>query len=369
MNALVIGGTGATGPVVVRGLVARGYGVTILHRGTHESPELAQFEHIHADPHFEKPLSDAIAGRSFDVAVVMYGRLRAVAEVLRRRVRRVVAVTGAAVYRGVLDPVQVRPAGAPVPLDETADVAREQDGRLGAGIAAAEGAVLRCHEHGDFSATIIRYPVIYGPNQLRPAEWAIVRRLLDGRRSLILPDGGLSLFTRGFVENVALAVLLAVDHPEVAGGKTYNCGDRRVFTLRQWVQLIADALGLEMEIVSVPWPAGTAASALMPVPIHTSHLVLDTTRIRRELGYEDLVPPEAAIAQTARWYRDHPLQRGGADEQRLGDAFDYEAEDAVIDVQRRYMSALHEVAGPPMDRPHVYAHPTAPNLSHDHRGR
>ena len=37
MKALVIGGTGPTGPYLVNGLVERGYDVSIMHRGTHDS--------------------------------------------------------------------------------------------------------------------------------------------------------------------------------------------------------------------------------------------------------------------------------------------------------------------------------------------
>ena len=36
MKALVVGGTGPTGPLVVAGLIERGYDVAILHTGKHE---------------------------------------------------------------------------------------------------------------------------------------------------------------------------------------------------------------------------------------------------------------------------------------------------------------------------------------------
>jgi hypothetical protein len=39
-RALVIGGTGPTGPFIVNGLRARGYATAILHRGTHEIDEI-----------------------------------------------------------------------------------------------------------------------------------------------------------------------------------------------------------------------------------------------------------------------------------------------------------------------------------------
>ena len=41
-TALLIGGTGPTGPPIALGLEARGYEVTILHSGNHEVPEVAE---------------------------------------------------------------------------------------------------------------------------------------------------------------------------------------------------------------------------------------------------------------------------------------------------------------------------------------
>ena len=50
-TALVVGGTGPTGPYVVNGLVNRGFQVTILHTGRHESEIIGpEVEHIHSDP-------------------------------------------------------------------------------------------------------------------------------------------------------------------------------------------------------------------------------------------------------------------------------------------------------------------------------
>ncbi len=81
MKALVVGGTGPTGPFLVKGLQKRGYTVTILHRGTHEIPEIGpEVEHIHADPHFRETLDAALAHRTFDLVLATYGRIRFVAE-------------------------------------------------------------------------------------------------------------------------------------------------------------------------------------------------------------------------------------------------------------------------------------------------
>ena len=60
MNALVIGGTGPTGPFVVHGLLKRGYDVSLFHRGIHELPDLDLVEHIHGDPFVQEGIEAAL---------------------------------------------------------------------------------------------------------------------------------------------------------------------------------------------------------------------------------------------------------------------------------------------------------------------
>ena len=56
MKALVIGGTGPSGPHIVNGLISRGYDVSVLHGGQHEIRFDEEIEHIHVDPHFQETL-------------------------------------------------------------------------------------------------------------------------------------------------------------------------------------------------------------------------------------------------------------------------------------------------------------------------
>src|ERR1700761_2977538 len=123
MRALVIGGTGPTGPHIVSGLLARGHEGTIFHRGTHELPALSDLEHIHGDPHFRESIDEALAGRSFDIVLAMYGRIRHVAPALAGRCDRFIPIGGVPVYRGYFP----RPGapGLPIPVTETHPVVRE----------------------------------------------------------------------------------------------------------------------------------------------------------------------------------------------------------------------------------------------------
>ena len=62
-TALVVGGTGPTGPHVVGGLLDRGFVVTVLHTGRHERDEIpAVVEHVHTDPFDALPSTPRSAG-------------------------------------------------------------------------------------------------------------------------------------------------------------------------------------------------------------------------------------------------------------------------------------------------------------------
>ncbi|MEZ4330287.1 MAG: hypothetical protein R3F35_00930 [Myxococcota bacterium] len=366
MRALVVGGTGPTGPFIVRGLLERGYTVAIFHRGTHEVPEIPEaVEHVHGDPHFRETIDQALGRREFDLVIASYGRLRLLAEAMAGRADRFIAVGGFSVYRGALDPTRMHPAGMPIPVREDAPrVEQSSEQRFAALMSEAEEVVLQRHP----GATIFRYPYVYGPHQLLPREWCVVRRLLDGRRRMILPDGGLSLTTHGYAENLAHAVLLAVDRPAIAAGRRYNCGDERQLSLAQIVEVIADALGRRIEIVSLPRSLATPTwpFALGGLP----HRLLDLERVRVELGYRDVVPVEEALARTARWYAANPPEPGGEIERRLGDRFDYALEDELIDRFESFAASVGPIVeAASRDDHHPYAHPTEPGRLRDHRDR
>jgi nucleoside-diphosphate-sugar epimerase len=339
LKALVIGGTGPSGHFIVNGLLRRGYEVAILHTGRHELKEIPEaVEHIHTDPFSTDALLDALGNRDFDLTVAAYGRLRRIAEIMAGRTGRFISIGGAPAYRGYMNPAVLNPPGMAVPTPEDAPVVpAEGEDPKGWRVAQTERAVFDKHPN----ATHFRYPFLYGPYQIAPREWCVVRRILDGR-PVIIPEDGLSLNHSAYVENAAHAVLLAVDRPESASGRIYNCGDERLLSLRQMVEIIAEALGRKPEIVSMPWRFATPARPLIAQP-WTTHRVLDLGKLKTDLGYADVVPPERGLALTAKWLRDHPLERGGTDEKILQDPFDYRAEDELIAAWRNLCDRMPQI--------------------------
>ena len=125
---------------------------------------------------------------------------------------------------------------------------------------------------------------------------------------------------RGYVDDMGAAIALCVTS-EQAAGRIYHVAEQRDLSEADWLRRIAVAAGWSGAMVPVPEEA---------LPAHlredydaTQDLALDSSRIRRELGYTELCTPEEAMHQTVAWERANPQTKFEASE------FDYAAEDAV----------------------------------------
>lgn len=355
MRALVIGGTGPSGPHLVNGLLARGYDVTVLHRGNHEVEFDRQIGHIHSDPFDLASLQDALAGRKFDVTYATYGKVTSICDAVRGRTTQLIASSGTVVYAPPGD-TRWGPLGRPVALREDHPV---QDDEVGHGFGHAvwrgEQRVLKGHAAGEFSATILRMPMIYGPRALADVDWSIVRRIRDGRRRFPVAYGGMTVTRRGFGENVGHALLLCVDNPEAAAGQVFNVADTSQPAQRQRIECFASMLGSELELIELP---AHVAAAVSPLWTEAAHRAMDTTKLRERLGYVDRVPPAEAIEQSVRWFEANPPSVGGMFEKQLGDRFDYELEDRLFEICRESERRCVELAGDPLPATYAYTDST-----------
>jgi nucleoside-diphosphate-sugar epimerase len=355
-TALLIGGTGPTGPHIIKGLTARGYRVTVLNRGTRTVMGSEDLELLVADPHFIESLEPALAGRRFDLVIASYGRLRLMPTLLSTCTDRVITIGGTA-YADT----------AGLPADE--DAPREISNKLVARVVETEKVLESAHAEGLFRHTHLRYPLLWGPGQLAPREWSIVRRVRDGRHYIPVVDGARTIESRCYVVNAANAVLTVIDRPEESAGKTYNVADdhnpddaRRVLDLCAALGRADIALANFPQQVTGPagfWGIGRDldTGGEQRRPASTRHRLVDTRRIRADLGLRDAIPYPAAVRATAQHYLAHPLAPGGEEEQMLGDPFDYEAEDRLIDELERFEETSTAI---PFEAPrfiHQYDHP------------
>lgn len=361
-TALIIGGTGPTGPPIVRGLQERGYRPIILHSGKHEVDEVGpdKLEHIHTDAHFAETLNSGLADRTFDIVIGTYGRLRLLPDVLKGRTPRLITI-GGTIYRTEYS----RAA--------TEDSPRDVSHKIYTKIVETEQVLLDAHDRGVFNLTHLRYPNLYGPRQLAPREWSVIRRIRDGRKRLPILDAGLTLESRSYVDNAAHAVLLTVDQPDASAGQFYSVVDDYTPSDADRVHAMAAVMGAEVELISFPahagrpaWYWGIGRSLTWgqdETPPPTDHLLIDMGKMRRDVGYSDLVDFPEAIERTVRWYLDHPPEPGGEEERQLSDPFDYAAEDAYLDAYDRFVQECGDIPFEGIVYRHQYDHPKAPASS------
>ena len=167
------------------------------------------------------------------------------------------------------------------------------------------------------SGTVLRFPMIYGPND-GGRTFSLVKRFED-RRPVILIDEVVAQWrwSRGYSENVAWATVLAVIS-EQAAGRIYNVAEPEGLSYLEWAQQVVRAAGWSGKIVVVP------QGRLKIQGDYTHHWVADTVRIRQELGYTEIVSQEAGLRRAIDWQRAHPPEKFDPED------FDYVTEDAIL---------------------------------------
>ncbi len=344
-RALVVGGTGPSGPYLLSGLQERGFDVTMFHTGRHEPDDLPEVRHLHGSPYEQDSIAATLGDTTYDVVIATYGRVRHIAAQVAGKTDQFISVSGTPIYKGFVTPSALDPADLAVGVTEDFDLV-PPDGIPGetygsAAIRRTEDAVFGLGASGAFGASTFRYPSIYGPRNPHSWEWSAVRRVLDGRQFIVLPDGGLPVHSRLSAWNAAHSVLLAVDHAEAAAGQAFNCADDDQFSLAQWFAMAASIAGGELEVIGVPGEIPSPGWATMVFHYTSSrHVIIDTTKIRELLGYTDAKPAREGLAETVAWQIAHQDQ---PEWWTVLDPFDYDAEDAYVEAWRAATTSLGNV--------------------------
>jgi len=362
VKALVIGGTGPSGPHIVNGLIERGYDVTVLHGGQHETEFVQQVEHIHADSHFVETLESGLSGRTFDVTVATYGRIRIVAEVIKGKTQRLITVGGGGIYAQKSDP-RWGPLGPPVMVPEESPLSDDPNGpRLSYMMGVTEEVVMQAHQDGHYYATIFRYPQIYGPNAPANPEWSIVRRILDSRGHIIVSNRR-EPRRRAFGQNAAHAVLLGVDRPQQSSGQIYNVREESQYSQIQLVEYIGRLMHHDLEVVEMPPVLANRVYRGRGAQGGEGGHNYDITKIKTQLGYQDVVEVTDALTRSVEWLLENRPESGGEVERQLGDPFAYEAEDELLIAYKEGLGLAENIKFPEMHSGHMYRHPREPGDS------
>ncbi len=359
MKALVVGGTGPTGPFIIQGLLDRGYEVTIYHRGYHEVDDMPPVSHhLHGDPFDLNTLQVDFHGKSYELVVGMYGRLRHVAAAMVGRTAKLVGIGGAASYlrpQHADDPLAAR--SLPTPLDFPIYAERDLN-PFAFAVAETERRVMGHHQRGDFDAVMVRYPTVYGPRTPRQWMWPIVRRVLEGRPHIVVPGDGSSLMPTGYAENVARIVLLACDSDQ-ANGHIFNAVDDQTYRIKDFIAMAARALDHEWDIVEISHPL---AYQLARGYCMGDSRTLDNSNLKTILNYQDVVPVEEGVRRTALWLAENRHLIDEQIERLVGNPYAYDVEDRLVESFRGWQQQASETIPEPeaAPRPQEFRGPSQP---------
>jgi len=322
MRVLILGGTRFLGPFVVNELLRRRSEVAVLSRAL-AGQDADTFVRERYDGPVRRYAGDASDPTCLQDTIRSW-QPDALLDMLHHTADHATAV--AQVAAGLAHTVHLSCASVygPRPIcpvdEETETLKPELASPPVAAQVAADAVVLTAIAAGRLPATIVRLPELYGPRDPRGAEWFFARRVRDGRERIALPDAGLAICHRGFVQNMAWGIAQALTVSR-AIGQLYNLGEEKLYTLAQLAQGVVRALDTTVELYSVPGHLWTTPYS------HTSFF--DLRKARAQLRYADRMIPRDGLELTLAWLCQQPR---GDDWSwpGIGDPFDYAREDELI---------------------------------------
>jgi len=178
----------------------------------------------------------------------------------------------------------------------------------------AERAARAFGDREGFDVVIARPTGIYGPGDTRFLK--MFRGIARGRFPML--GSGEVFYHLTFIDDLVEGFRLCGEVPGAAG-RTYVLAGPRYTTLNELARLMADALGVAPPKLRLPvwpvWMAGALCEAVcVPLRIepplyrrrvdfYTKSRAFDTTRARKELGFQPAVDLEDGLRRTIAWYR------------------------------------------------------------------
>ena len=316
MKILLIGGTNFIGPAVVRQLCAMGHEVTVFHRGKTNAELPLNVNQIIGDrvnlPLFKSEFEQIALQVVLDMIPYKEQDALTLMNTFKGIAQRIVAISSIDVYRAYDVVLGKESEVVPVPLTEDSllrqqlypyrnrsDIDKDFDYANYEKIL-VEKVIMSDPE---LPGTILRLPMVYGSGDFRHRLHPYLKRMDENRPAIVLEESiARWCGSYGYVENVAYGIALAVTD-ERASDRIYNIAEPLI-TEAERIRMIGRIAGWNGEIIVVP--KSQMPADWKPIGNTEQHWIADTTRIRQELGYREIVPLHDALSQTIEWQRAHP---------------------------------------------------------------
>lgn len=288
--------------------MAHGHEPLVVHRGATEPDGLPDVPHLHAERRELPGAPEELHGFGPEAAIDCYAMSGLDAEAAIAALPhgiRLVVLSSVDVYRA-FGSLQAGCQTDALPVDEESPLREERYLYRGQRPDDIDFDVdtyekLDVEEaYRGYGATVCRLPFVYGEHDHRRREEFVLRRVRAGRARI--PVGaGTFLGSRCYVRDVAGGIRLALEAD--VEGEVLNLAERRTWPVRVWAERILAAAGSDAELVRVPEEA--LPSDLEWTGGSWQHLLVDASKARALLGWEETDPDEA-VCRSVAWHLAHP---------------------------------------------------------------
>lgn len=167
----------------------------------------------------------------------------------------------------------------------------------------AEQLLLQISKNSGMEVVIVRAPLVYGPGN--PGNFLSLLRIIS--KGIPLPLASITnKRSLVYVGNLVDALATCVVHPEVAG-RTYLVSDGEDVSTPELTRRIAKALCVTARLFPVPVSFMKLVAKLSgksaAVNRLTGSLTVDSSKIRRELGWAPPFTMDEGLRETAEWFK------------------------------------------------------------------
>jgi nucleoside-diphosphate-sugar epimerase len=329
MKILIIGGTSFIGLSLTKQLAKTGHDVTVFNRGSKLQNIPEGVKHIKGDRNelekhkteFEALKPDVV----IDMVCIFESQAKALVDAFKGITDRIILISSCDVYRAYGRLLGTEP-GEPdaVPLTEESPLREkfypykkaEEEGRLDKYDKILCERVLMNDK--DVKWTILRLPMVYGQNDYQYRFFNYLKRMDDNRPYILLDEATAKWKgCRGYVDNVAFAIKLAVENNNSIN-QIYNVSEENTDAEYDWVKRIAKYTGWKGQILITP-PQNGQSDENQSQDLDTS-----SKKIRQQLSYYEPISEEEAYINTIKWELSNPPK------QIQPEQFNYAEEDKIV---------------------------------------
>lgn len=337
-HAFILGGTGQVGRAVAENLLDSDWYVTLAQRGLRTIPESLVgrgAKVVTLDRETPGELGKVLgtgADALIDVTAYNSGHARQLLDV-QSGIGAFVVISSVSVYqddkgRNLSEWGRDGFPEWPVPIPESQPTVPPGPTNYSTRKVALEQTLLN---EANVPVTILRPAAIYGPGSIHPREWFFVKRILDGRKAILLANRGESRFHPSSTANIAELTRVSLG---IKGTRILNIGDPTTPSVAAIATLIAKHMNYSGRIVELEGsePSSTVGGSPWSGP---HPLVLDNSAALA-LGYRPVTTYAQAVGETCDWL---VAVTPGKDWRELFpdlatrapyDLFDYALEDAFL---------------------------------------